>query len=105
MKNHSMFWAALVAFILGAGGVAVRAEDKPVWKAGVARAVITSKTCLWLAGYGGERPPDGKLHDLWMKALALEGPNGMRVMLVASEKGQSGPSSVNAPRVARRGTC
>ena len=23
-------------------------------------------------GYGGKRVPDGKLHDLWMKALALE---------------------------------
>ena len=29
--------------------------------------------------------PDGKLHDLWMKALALEDPKGNRVVLVTSD--------------------
>jgi hypothetical protein len=41
------------------------------WLAGTARAVITPTTPVWLAGYGTSRPPDGKLHDLWLKALAL----------------------------------
>jgi neutral ceramidase len=40
---------------------------------------------VWLAGYGTKRPPDGKLHDLWMKALALEDPQGKRVVLVTSD--------------------
>src|SRR5207248_361708 len=39
----------------------------------------------WLAGYGSKRPPDGKLHDIWMKALALEDPKGNRVVLVTSD--------------------
>lgn len=34
------------------------------WKAGVAKAVVTPETGVWLAGYGTKRPPDGKLHDL-----------------------------------------
>lgn len=55
------------------------------WKAGVARAVITPETGVWLAGYGTKRPPDGKLHDLWMKALALEDPRGRRAVLVTSD--------------------
>jgi Neutral/alkaline non-lysosomal ceramidase, N-terminal len=55
------------------------------WKAGIARAVITPKTPVWLAGYGTKRPPDGKLHDLWMKALALEDDAGRRVVLVTSD--------------------
>jgi hypothetical protein len=55
------------------------------WKAGVAKALITPETGVWLAGYGSKRPPDGKLHDLWMKALALEDPQGQRVVLVASD--------------------
>lgn len=55
------------------------------WKAGVARAVITPATPVWLAGYGSKRVPDGKLHDLWMKALALEDPAGHRAVLVTSD--------------------
>jgi hypothetical protein len=55
------------------------------WKAGVARAVITPETSVWLAGYGGRRAPDGKLHDLWMKALALEDAQGRRAVLVTSD--------------------
>lgn len=55
------------------------------WKAGVARANITPEKGVWLAGYGTKRPPDGQLHDLWMKALALEDANGRRVVLVTSD--------------------
>ncbi|MBI2808219.1 MAG: neutral/alkaline non-lysosomal ceramidase N-terminal domain-containing protein [Planctomycetes bacterium] len=57
----------------------------PAWKAGVAKAVITPEKGVWLAGYGTKRPPDGKLHDLWMKALALEDPKGNRAVLVTSD--------------------
>ncbi|MGE0755675.1 MAG: neutral/alkaline non-lysosomal ceramidase N-terminal domain-containing protein [Pirellulaceae bacterium] len=55
------------------------------WQAGTARAVLTPRTSVWLAGYGSKRPPDGKLHDLWMKALALQDPAGRRVVLVTSD--------------------
>lgn len=55
------------------------------WKAGVATAVVTPETKVWLAGYGTKRPPDGKLHDLWMKALALEDDKGRRAVLVTSD--------------------
>lgn len=55
------------------------------WLAGVARKVITPETAVWLAGYGTRRPPDGKLHDLWMKALALEDADGNRVVLITSD--------------------
>src|SRR5438046_7089312 len=55
------------------------------WKAGMAKAVITPEKGVWLAGYGTKRPPEGKLHDLWMKALALEDPAGRRAVLVASD--------------------
>jgi hypothetical protein len=59
--------------------------EEPVWKAGIAKAVITPDTPVWLAGYGTKRPPDGKLHDLWMKALALEDQDGNRAVLVTSD--------------------
>jgi hypothetical protein len=61
------------------------ATSNSTWKAGVARAVITPEKAVWLAGYGSKRVPDGKLHDLWMKALALEDANGHRAVLITSD--------------------
>ena len=55
------------------------------WKAGVAKRVITPETSVWLAGYGSKRAADGKLHDLWMKAIALEDQSGNRAVLITSD--------------------
>lgn len=67
---------------LRAQEVAIQAAS---WKAGIAREVITPEKAVWLAGYGTRREPDGKLHDLWMKALALEDSQGHRAVLVTSD--------------------
>ena len=69
------------------------------WKAGLAKAVITPETSVWLAGYGSKRAPDGKLHDLWMKALALEDAQGHRAVLITSDF-QGVPKSVSDPAFA-----
>lgn len=61
------------------------AGAEATWKAGIAKAVITPEKPVWLAGYGSKRAPDGKLHDLWMKALALEDDAGHRVVLVTND--------------------
>ena len=55
------------------------------WKAGISREIITPETQVWLAGYGSRRPPDGKLHELWMQALAIEDTTGHRAVLITSE--------------------
>jgi neutral ceramidase len=55
------------------------------WKAGIAKAVITPDTPVWLSGYGTKRAPEGKIHDLWVKVLALEDPHGNRVVLVTTD--------------------
>jgi hypothetical protein len=61
-------------------------SDKAVWKAGVARANITPQKPMWLAGYGGrDHPAEGKLHNLWVKALALEDATGRVVVLLTSD--------------------
>lgn len=74
---------ALVRVVLfGSTGTLATAAE---WKAGVSRAVITPDTSVWLAGYGSKRAPDGKLHDLWMKALALEDTSGRRIVLITSD--------------------
>ena len=61
------------------------------WRAGVSREIITPETAVWLAGYGSRRAPEGKLHDLWMKAIALEAPDGKRALLITSDF-QGGPA-------------
>ncbi len=55
------------------------------WKAGIAKSVITPEKGVWLAGYGSKRAPIGKLHDIWMKALALEDANGKQAVMVTSD--------------------
>ena len=68
-----------------ASPIAFAQSQTATWKVGIAKAVITPEKSVWLAGYGTKRPPDGKLHDLWMKALALEDADGHRAVLVTSD--------------------
>ena len=75
----------MIGIVLLLTSRAVAQDDQPRWRAGVAKAVITPTTPVWLAGYGSKRPPDGKLHDLWMKALALEDSQTHRAVLVTSD--------------------
>jgi neutral ceramidase len=72
--------------LLGVPFSAAGAETSPMnWQVGLARRVITPQTNVWLAGYGGKRAPDGKIHDLWAKVLALKDPSGKRVVMVTTD--------------------
>jgi hypothetical protein len=56
------------------------------WKAGLARAIITPHTPLWMAGYASRRgPSEGVIQELYAKALALEDHSGKRAVLVTSD--------------------
>jgi hypothetical protein len=85
--SRRQFLAQSSTFAALAAGTATSAADQPAtWKAGLAKAVITPEKAVWLAGYGSKRVPDGKLHDLWMKALALEdSASGKQVVLITSD--------------------
>lgn len=78
--------ASLTLAVLLAGmGLAGAAEDEG-FKAGVAIRVITPSEPMWLAGYSNRtKPAEGKVHDLHVKALALEDPLGERLVLVTSD--------------------
>jgi hypothetical protein len=83
-------WRSLIAAgVAGlAGAVCLLGQPAPAaptWKAGVARAVITPDGPQWLAGYGSKRPAQGKRHDLWVKALALEDSEGRRAVVVTTD--------------------
>ena len=67
-----------------AADAAAGAKEK-LWQAGISREVITPETSVWLAGYGSARAPTGKLHDIYMKALALDDGAGHRVVLITSD--------------------
>jgi len=77
------FFIACIIFF--ASAASATPADAAEWKAGIAKVVITPETSVWLAGYGSKRAPTGKIHDLWMKALALEDADGRRAVLVTSD--------------------
>jgi hypothetical protein len=77
---HRLCLAALVAGLLGD---VVSAQE---YRAGVARTAITPAPGLWLGGYAARtKPAEGKAHDIWVKALALEDPHGERLVLVTAD--------------------
>lgn len=56
------------------------------WKAGVSRVVITPENPMWMAGFAARtKPSEGKLHDLWAKALALEDAGGKQAVLITTD--------------------
>ncbi len=56
------------------------------WKAGTAKADITPKKPIWMAGYGGRnKESEGVLHPLWVKALALEDGQGKRAVIIGTD--------------------
>src|SRR5262245_8673767 len=66
--------------------VASAAFAQEAWKAGVAKTVITPKQYMWMSGYGGRNnPAEGKVHELWAKALVLEDVAGRRCVLVTMD--------------------
>lgn len=77
---------SLVAFAVCSATLAFGADGKELgWQAGIGRRVITPQTPVWLAGYGSKRAPDGKIHDLWVKVLALRAPDGKRVVMATTD--------------------
>jgi hypothetical protein len=62
------------------------AAESTGWKAGVAKIAITPEHSMWMSGYAARtKPAEGKLHDLWAKALVLEDPAGHRAVLVTMD--------------------
>lgn len=54
-----------------------------MWKAGVARTVITPSQPMGMSGYASrDRPSEGTLHDLWAKALVIEDAEANRAVIV-----------------------
>lgn len=56
------------------------------WKAGVGVRVITPQKTMWMAGYAArDRPAEGTMHDLWVKALAIQDSEGKRAVFISTD--------------------
>ncbi|MCO8121253.1 neutral/alkaline non-lysosomal ceramidase N-terminal domain-containing protein [Stieleria sp. TO1_6] len=81
MKPTALFVATAFLFLTASafGDDSVAPGRNSAWKAGAAKVMITPEQSLWMAGYSARtRPADGKLTELWAKALVLEDSNGHR---------------------------
>lgn len=75
----AFFVACLTAPVLTAPVTAAEGG----WKVGLGKTNITPEQFMWMAGYASrDRPADGKLTDLWAKAMALQDARGERAVLV-----------------------
>ena len=64
----------------------VDSADGAPWKAGVAAVAITPTEPMWMAGYASrKKPSEGKVHDLFAKALAIEDPVGTRLVIITTD--------------------
>jgi neutral ceramidase len=62
----------------------VLAQEAPRWQAGVAKMAITPRHLMWMSGYGARsKPAEGKIHDLWAKALVLQAGERRCVLITA----------------------
>jgi hypothetical protein len=76
----------LAALVLATLPLVPHATPAEGWRAATARIVITPGEPLWLAGYGSRtHGAEGKLHELWVKVLALEAPGGRRGVVITSD--------------------
>ncbi|MCI0624207.1 MAG: neutral/alkaline non-lysosomal ceramidase N-terminal domain-containing protein [Acidobacteria bacterium] len=81
-------WLVLGILCVGVMRLDLRANEKSLktWKAGLAKVVITPEQPIWMSGYARRnKPSEGKVHDLYAKALALEDPAGKRLVLVTTD--------------------
>ena len=54
------------------------------WQAGFSRVVITPEKPMWLSGYGSRNhASEGKIHDLYARAAALQDDGGKRVVMIS----------------------
>lgn len=80
LRAATLSLAAIISLL----AISVTAEEA-AWRVGVAVVDVTPSTPVWLAGYAGVRVPDGTLHKIWVKALALEAADGGRGVLLTSD--------------------
>jgi len=71
---------------LASGSFLAPAAGTPAWKAGIAKAEITPREPIWMAGYAARKhPSEGVRQPLWVKALALQDSAGRTSVVVTAD--------------------
>ena len=85
-KNYIHVVFFCVTVILTPASLAAQNQSDSLWKAGIARVVITPEQSMWMAGYAArDHESEGTMHDLWAKALALEDARGNKAVMVSTD--------------------
>ena len=96
--RHILFCIISVLLFEAQAFAGTGSQTAPGWKAGVAKVVITPEQPVWMGGYAGRtKPAEGKLHDLWAKALFLEDSTGNQALLITADL--AGISKVVSDRI------
>lgn len=82
--SFSIILTNLTLFSYSSSAIDKPIQSSNVWKAGVAKVKITPEEHMWMAGYAfRDKPSEGKLTDLWAKALILEDAGGKRAVMIS----------------------
>ena len=77
---------AILLIIISSPSILYSQNSSDEWKVGVARQNITPQHPTWMAGYAMRTSPsDGKLHDIWAKAITFEDAQGVRSVLITTD--------------------
>jgi len=73
-------------FIVAANTAVAAGDRSATWQYGVAQAKITPTNLFWMGGFAARKhPATGTLDDLYVKALAIEAPDGGVGLLVTAD--------------------
>ena len=80
---------SFICLMLITGSIPLLAAE---WEAGFSKVIITPEKPVWLSGYGSrDHAAEGKVHDLYAKAVAFKSPNGVRFVLITTDLGSMSP--------------
>lgn len=82
MKKSYLMFLILLAGTLHA----TSARPNEPMRIGVAKECITPERPVWLSGYANRtRPSEGKLQDLWVKALVIDDKKDYRLIIITTD--------------------
>ena len=83
---RSVFCSAIIVLAYFVNTAQSLGEESVTWKAGAAAVPITPDQPMWMGGYASRtKPSQGKVHDLFAKALVLEDGQSHRFVIVTTD--------------------
>jgi hypothetical protein len=85
-KKCSLFVLLLCLIFVRLDGAPAGPKTLKTWKADWPKWSSLQRSPIWMSGYASRnKPSEGKVHDLYAKALALEDPAGGRMVVVTTD--------------------